>query len=117
MPQEGQECSRRLPVPASSRIPVIPGAGPVAAIVSSRRLTTVLSAIDRATTPVLLAPSMNDVMWGQPSTKRNAQTLRDDGYRFVGPEEGWMACRSVGPGRMAEPDQLLQAIAAALPRR
>lgn len=78
---------------------------------------TVLSAIDRATTPVILAPSMNEVMWAQPSTQRNAQTLRDDGFTLVGPEEGWQACRAVGPGRMSEPETILAAMARALGQR
>lgn len=77
----------------------------------------VLSAIDRAKTPVLLAPSMNAAMWAQPSTRRNLRILTDDGYRFVGPAEGWQACRTVGAGRMSEPEEILSAIAAALAER
>ncbi len=78
---------------------------------------TMLSAVDRRTTPVLLAPSMNEVMWSQPSTQRNAQTLRDDGFTLVGPDEGWQACRAVGPGRMSEPEAILEALAGALRAR
>lgn len=74
-------------------------------------VTLILSAIDRSRTPVLLAPSMNAVMWAQPSTQRNVRLLRDDGFGFVGPDEGWQACRTVGVGRMAEPDSLLRAMA------
>jgi len=73
-----------------------------------------LSAIDRATTPVLLAPAMNNVMWAQPSTQRNAEMLKRDGYRFVGPADGWQACRHVGTGRMVEPEALLAAVRDAL---
>lgn len=75
----------------------------------------ILSAIDRARTPVLLAPSMNAVMWSQPSTQRNVRLLRDDGFHFVGPDEGWQACRTVGVGRMAEPETLLRAMAEQCP--
>lgn len=75
---------------------------------------TVLSAIDRAVTPVILAPSMNEVMWSQPSTQRNAATLRADGFTLVGPDEGWQACRAVGPGRMSEPEAILGVMAQAL---
>lgn len=75
---------------------------------------SVLSAIDRGKTPVLLAPSMNETMWSQPSTRRNAETLRADGFILVGPEEGWQACRAVGPGRMSEPEAILGAMARAL---
>lgn len=73
-------------------------------------VTLILSAIDRARTPVLLAPSMNAVMWGQPSTQRNVETLRGDGYLWVGPDDGWQACRTTGTGRMAEPERILSEI-------
>jgi phosphopantothenoylcysteine decarboxylase/phosphopantothenate--cysteine ligase len=70
----------------------------------------VLSATDRRKTPVLLAPSMNDAMWNQPSTQRNLQTLIADGFEMVGPGEGWQACRTNGTGRMSEPEVLLEAV-------
>lgn len=73
-------------------------------------VTLVLSAIDRARTPVLLAPAMNAAMWAQPSTQRNLATLVQDGYRVVGPGTGWQACRTVGTGRMTEPEELLRVI-------
>lgn len=73
-----------------------------------------LSAIDRAKTPVLLAPAMNDAMWNQPSTKRNAAQLEADGFRLVGPGTGWQACRHVGTGRMVEPEDLIEALSRAL---
>jgi phosphopantothenoylcysteine decarboxylase/phosphopantothenate--cysteine ligase len=77
-------------------------------------VTLILSAIDRARTPVLLAPSMNAAMWAQPSTRRNLRTLRDDGFTFIGPDEGWQACRTLGAGRMSEPDAILAAVASTL---
>lgn len=77
----------------------------------------ILSAIDRRKTPVLLAPAMNSVMWSQQATQRNAATLRGDGYTLVGPDEGWQACRQVGPGRMVEPEELLQRLAEAITAR
>jgi phosphopantothenoylcysteine decarboxylase/phosphopantothenate--cysteine ligase len=70
----------------------------------------VLSATDRRKTPVLLAPSMNDAMWNQPSTQRNLQTLIADRFEMVGPGEGWQACRTNGTGRMSEPEVLLEAV-------
>jgi phosphopantothenoylcysteine decarboxylase/phosphopantothenate--cysteine ligase len=73
-------------------------------------ITLVLSAIDRSRTPVLLAPAMNDAMWNQPSTRRNAALLEADGFRLVGPGTGWQACRHVGTGRMVEPEDLVEAI-------
>lgn len=73
-------------------------------------ITLVLSAINRAKTPVLLAPAMNDAMWNQPSTKRNAAQLEADGFALVGPGSGWQACRHVGTGRMVEPEDLIEAL-------
>ena len=73
-------------------------------------VTLVLSAVDRSRTPVLLAPSMNEVMWNQASTRRNVEQLVRDGFEMVGPGEGWQACRTVGAGRMSEPDELLEAV-------
>ena len=73
--------------------------------------STVLLATD---TPVLLAPAMNVRMWDHPATQRNLATLRGDGIRFVGPDEGEMACGEHGPGRMAEPEVILAAIRALL---
>lgn len=77
-------------------------------------VSLLLSAVDRSKTPVLLAPSMNATMWAQASTQRNLATLEDDGFRFVGPAEGWQACRTEGAGRMSEPDELFEAVATAL---
>ena len=70
--------------------------------------STVLLATDKR---VLLAPAMNVRMWRHPATERNIATLRGDGAAFVGPEEGEMACGEYGPGRMAEPAAILDAIA------
>ncbi len=79
-------------------------------------VTLILSAIDRAKTPVLLAPSMNDAMWNQASTQRNARQLAADGFTIIGPGEGWQACRTVGTGRMVEPEILLETIRSTLTR-
>lgn len=79
-------------------------------------VTLILSAIDRARTPVLLAPAMNSTMWAQPSTQRNVRTLIEDGFTMIGPGEGWQACRHVGAGRMSEPDEIMAALTKALAR-
>ncbi len=76
----------------------------------------ILSAVDRLKTPVLLAPAMNDAMWGQKSTQRNVRQLVEDGFYLVGPGEGWQACRTVGTGRMSEPEEILEAMRALLER-
>jgi phosphopantothenoylcysteine decarboxylase/phosphopantothenate--cysteine ligase len=73
--------------------------------------STLLLATD---TPVLVAPAMNVRMWDHAATRRNVAQLRADGVRFVGPNEGEMACGEYGPGRMAEPEEIMAAIAAAL---
>ncbi len=80
-------------------------------------VTLVLSAVDRSKTPVLLAPSMNEVMWSQPSTRRNRKQLEEDGFRFIGPASGWQACRAVGPGRMEEPEAIFEEAARLLAPR
>jgi phosphopantothenoylcysteine decarboxylase len=60
--------------------------------------------------PVLVAPAMNDQMWSKPAVQRNVERLRADGVHFVGPEEGWLSCRTRGMGRMADPEQIRDAI-------
>jgi len=62
------------------------------------------------TGPVLLAPAMNSEMWARPAVQRNVAQLRTDGVHFVDPEEGWLSCRQVGAGRMAEPERILKVI-------
>jgi len=77
-------------------------------------VTTVATALPRRT-PVLFAPAMNADMWQSPIVQRNAATLRDTlGWKQVGPEAGWQACRTEGEGRMAESEHLLEAIQATL---
>jgi phosphopantothenoylcysteine decarboxylase/phosphopantothenate--cysteine ligase len=75
--------------------------------------STTLLATDK---PVLMAPAMNVRMWTHPATVRNLTTLRADGVRFVGPDDGAMACGEFGPGRMAEPAAIAAAVLAALGR-
>jgi phosphopantothenoylcysteine decarboxylase/phosphopantothenate--cysteine ligase len=73
--------------------------------------TTVLLATDKR---VLAAPAMNVRMWLHPATCRNVDRLKEDGVLFVGPEPGSMACGEFGPGRMAEPAAIIEAIERAL---
>jgi phosphopantothenoylcysteine decarboxylase / phosphopantothenate---cysteine ligase len=63
---------------------------------------------------VLAAPAMNLRMWLHPATQRNVAILRKDGVLFVGPGNGDMACGEYGPGRMAEPLEIVAAITSAL---
>ncbi len=62
-----------------------------------------------STAPVLVAPAMNPTMWHHPATQRNLQRLRDDGVHIVEPDEGEMACGSIGPGRLSEPEKIVAA--------
>ncbi len=73
--------------------------------------STTLMATDK---PVLMAPAMNVRMWLHPAMQRNLATLKADGVLMVGPDEGAMACGEFGPGRMAEPAVIFDAIVAAL---
>ena len=65
--------------------------------------STLLLATDKQ---ILVAPAMNVRMWKHPSTRRNHDTLVSDGVKFIGPNEGKMACGDYGPGRMSEPDEI-----------
>ena len=73
--------------------------------------STLLLATDKR---VMIAPAMNVRMWLHPATLRNLATLQGDGILTVGPNDGDMACGEFGPGRMAEPAQILAAATAAL---
>jgi phosphopantothenoylcysteine decarboxylase/phosphopantothenate--cysteine ligase len=63
--------------------------------------------INASACPVVLAPAMNNRMWDNPITQENIAKLQKHGYRFIGPAEGWLACRNVGAGRMSEPATIL----------
>lgn len=62
-----------------------------------------------STAPVLIAPAMNTSMWHHPATQRNLQRLREDGVHIIEPDEGEMACGTVGPGRLSEPERIVSA--------
>jgi phosphopantothenoylcysteine decarboxylase/phosphopantothenate--cysteine ligase len=63
-----------------------------------------------AACPVVFAPAMNNRMWEHPITQENCAKLVKHGYRFIGPDSGWLACRNVGPGRLAEPQRIVDEI-------
>ena len=73
--------------------------------------STLLLATD---TPVMIVPAMNVRMWDHAATQRNLTTLRGDGILVTGPNRGDMACGEHGPGRMAEPMEIVAAVEAAL---
>jgi len=60
--------------------------------------------------PRVVCPAMNDAMWAAPATQRNIAQLARDGWRFVGPVTGELACGDAAPGRMAEPEEIFRAI-------
>ena len=70
-------------------------------------VTTLLVSV---TSPMLIAPAMNSQMWQNPFVQGNLKRLIDAGHHVIGPEEGWMACRTVGVGRMTEPERILDQI-------
>jgi phosphopantothenoylcysteine decarboxylase/phosphopantothenate--cysteine ligase len=73
--------------------------------------STALLATDKK---ILVAPAMNVRMWLHAATRRNLATLERDGVLVIGPNEGEMACGEFGPGRMAEPLEIVAAIEKAL---
>ena len=74
---------------------------------------TALLATDKK---ILIAPAMNVRMWEHAAVRRNLATLIEDGISVVGPNEGEMACGEFGAGRMAEPEEIVSAIADILGR-
>jgi phosphopantothenoylcysteine decarboxylase / phosphopantothenate---cysteine ligase len=63
------------------------------------------------TGPVVLAPAMNSNMWNHPATRENLRILRERGHLIVEPEDGLLACGTVGPGRLAEPQKIADVVA------
>lgn len=66
--------------------------------------------VSAAACPVVFCPAMNNRMWAHPIAQENVSKLAGIGYTFIGPEEGWLACRNVGAGRLTEPLAILQRI-------
>ena len=92
---------------------VAPATANLIARLASGQATDAVSATILATrAPVLLAPSMNVNMWNHPLTTANMMRLVDvAGYKVVGPGDGFLACRWTGPGRLAEPADIVEAAA------
>jgi phosphopantothenoylcysteine decarboxylase/phosphopantothenate--cysteine ligase len=79
----------------------------VAAGLSEDVLTATILATER---PVVVAPAMHTEMWNHPATRRNVETLAADGYVVVGPASGALAGGDEGPGRLAEPEEIVAAL-------
>ncbi|MDH5190091.1 MAG: bifunctional phosphopantothenoylcysteine decarboxylase/phosphopantothenate--cysteine ligase CoaBC [Gammaproteobacteria bacterium] len=60
-----------------------------------------------STSPLAVAPAMNQAMWKDPATQENVAKLKTRGIHILGPAEGEQACGDTGPGRMLEPDDLV----------
>lgn len=58
--------------------------------------------------PVLVAPAMNTTMWHHPATQRNIQNLKEAGVHVIEPDEGEMACGTIGPGRLSAPERIVE---------
>lgn len=95
---------------------VAPATANVIARLAAGMTDDALTAVCLATTaPVLLAPSMNVNMWQHPLTQANVRRLMDvAGTKVVGPGDGFLACRWTGPGRLAEPADIVEAAARVL---
>src|SRR3954470_9222903 len=63
-----------------------------------------------AACPVVFAPAMNHRMWENPIAQENVAKLKSLGYRFIGPDAGWLACRNSGPGRLTEPANIVEQV-------
>ena len=88
--------------------------GKAASGIADDLLTTINLAV---TCPVVLAPAMNSRMWAHPAVKQNLEALVQRGAHVVPPGEGELACGEVGPGRLAEPERILEEVVASLGTR
>jgi phosphopantothenoylcysteine decarboxylase/phosphopantothenate--cysteine ligase len=97
----------------ATRILVAPASADVIARLAAGAADDLLSTLCLASAaPLALAPAMNQQMWAHPATQANLATLRARGVAIFGPAEGDQACGEVGAGRMLEPLQLVDALAA-----
>ena len=79
----------------------------MAAGIADDLATTLLLATDK---PVVVAPAMNVRMWQHPATQRNVAQLKVDGVQVIDPAEGDMACGEFGPGRLPEPEAIMESL-------
>lgn len=91
--------------------------GKLAAGIADDLLSTLLLAVPQnlvRTGRAIIAPAMNSNMWQHPAVRANVDRLAGQGYRFVGPESGELACGSEGVGRMASPEAVFAVCQAAV---
>lgn len=95
----------------ASLIVVAPATAATIARIANGLSTDLVSAtLLASTSPVLMAPAMHTEMWEHPATQRNIETLRIDGYHFIGPESGALAGGDIGTGRVSEPDAVFSRV-------
>ena len=98
---------------SSDLIVVVPASADFIAKTATGQANDLASTLILATdTKVLMAPAMNVRMWENPLTQKNIKILHKNGIKFVGPDEGEMACGEFGFGRMAEADEIMKEIEA-----
>ncbi|SFC18059.1 phosphopantothenoylcysteine decarboxylase / phosphopantothenate--cysteine ligase [Marinospirillum celere] len=91
---------------------IAPASADLMARLASGMANDLLTTLCLATpAPVHLAPAMNQGMWQHPATQRNLSSLKALGYHLLAPAEGEQACGDQGPGRLPEPEELLEQIA------
>lgn len=101
-----QACDALVVAPATANC-----LGKAAAGIGDDAVSTVLLA---APGPIIAAPAMNTVMWDNPAVQQNLATLAARGWRIAEPDAGDLACGAVGPGRLAPPARIVEAVVAAL---
>ncbi len=95
----------------ADRLLIAPASADTLARLVQGRADDLLGAIYLATeAPTLTAPAMNHRMWAHPATRRNVRQVADDGVTVIGPGEGDQACGEEGPGRLAEPEAIVEAV-------
>ena len=100
--QLSRESDLILVAPASANIIAHTAAG-----IANDLATTILLASNK---PIIFAPSMNVEMWNNPITQKNIKFLKNNNYKFIGPESGDLACGEEGDGRMSEPETIYKYI-------
>jgi phosphopantothenoylcysteine decarboxylase/phosphopantothenate--cysteine ligase len=99
----GQDTEAIVLAPATANL-----LGKMAAGIGDDLLTTILLA---ATKPILVCPAMNCEMWANPAVQENVARVRARGLTVLEPEAGELACGATGPGRLPEPETILEALA------
>ena len=96
---------------AANVLVVAPATANIIAKMANGIADDLLSGVALATkAPIVVAPAMNTGMWENAATQANIETLKKRGVRFVEVGDGELACGTSGPGRMAEPGAIFEAV-------